>query len=44
MYCIDKIRTVMEDFIFKFKNCFYKKTQEGEDIQRLLDIEKLWEL
>lgn len=42
MYYIDKIRTVMEDFIFQCKNCSYKKTEEEEDIQRLLEIERLW--
>ena len=32
MYYIDKIKTVMEDFIFQCKNCFYKKTEEEETI------------
>ena len=44
MYYIDKIRTVMENFYVQCTNCFYKTTEEEEEMRRLLEIEKLWEL
>lgn len=44
MYYIDKIRTAMENFYVQCTNCFYKTTEDREDMQRLLEIEKLWEL
>jgi len=44
MYYIDKIRTAMENFYVQCTNCFYKTTEEEEEMRRLLEIEKLWEL
>lgn len=38
MYYVDKIRTAMENFYVQCKNCFYKKTEEEDDIERLWEL------
>ena len=43
MYYIDKMRTVIENLFTKCTN-FYYKSEEEDRRQKLLEIERLWEL